>query len=220
MADELSPTPAPAASPPPTPADVPSSSPPTEVKSAAEETPSLLNEAAAPGLKEETGAPEKYEFNFPDGYKSDPEVMKEISGLFKGMNLNQGNAQKLVDFYVGKTQEAFNAPFNAYRDMTERWMKEIKADPEIGGRLDQVKSTVASAIDSLGDPKLASDFRRAMDLTGAGNNPAFVRTFYKLAQMVTEGKAVAGSGPSPHGQNEPGSAARPSPARALYPNLG
>jgi len=166
------------------------------------------------------GAPDKYEeFNVPDGYTLDPEVATAAGELFKGMNLTQGNAQKLVDFYVTKTQEAFNAPFRAYQDMVEGWVKEVKAHPEIGGKLDQVKATVASAIDSLGDASLARDFRKAMDLTGAGNHPAFVRVFYKLAQMVTEGNAVAGKGPSPHGQAAPGQSTRPSLAQAMYPTL-
>jgi hypothetical protein len=223
MADVAPQTP-PAASAQPAPTADPSSTPPateaktTEGKSLAEETPSILNEGAPPP-KEELPPSEYSEFKVPEGYQLDPDISKEASTLFKGMKLNQKNAQSLVDFYVSKTQEAFNAPFNAYREMTEGWLKEIKADPEIGSKLDQVKSTVASAIDSLGDPKLASDFRRAMDLTGAGNNPAFVRTFYKLAQMVTEGKSVAGTGPSPHGQSEQGTGSRPSAAHALYPKL-
>jgi len=215
MAEET-PTSTPAPQPSPTPAADPTSTPPP--KSLAEETPSILNEGA-PEAKEEA-VPESYaEFKAPEGHQLDPDIMKEAGEMFKGMKLTQGNAQKLVDFYVSKTQEAFQAPFNAYRDMVEGWVKEIKADPEIGGKLDQVKSTVASAIDSLGDPKLASDFRKAMDLTGAGNNPAFIRAFYKLSQLVTEGKAVAGTGPSAHGQTEPGKATRPSQAHSLYPNL-
>jgi hypothetical protein len=177
---------------------------------------SLLNKdsKAAPD-----GAPEAYaDFRVPEGFALDEEVSKEAGALFKGLNLSQDQAQSLVDFYTKQTREAFEAPFNAWKDTQDKWISEVKADPEIGGRLDQVKATVSRAIDGLGDPKLAADFRQAMDYTGAGNNPAFIRAFYKLAQKVTEGGAVQGRNPSAFGQKEPG-AAPPSTAKALYPNL-
>jgi len=45
----------------------------------------------------------------------------------------------------------------------------------------------------------------AMDLTGAGDNPAFIKIFHKLAERLGEGSPVAGSTAKP----KPGSAARP-----------
>jgi hypothetical protein len=184
---------------------------------AKEDGKSLLNDDATKAAKPE-GAPESYEaFKVPEGFELDEAVAKEVGDLFKGLNLPQDAAQKLVDFYTAKTQESAEAPFKLWRETQDRWVSEIKADPEIGGKLDQVKATVAKAIDGLGDAKLATDFREAMDYTGAGNNPAFIRAFYRLAQKVVEPGHVAGNAPSKFGQANPG---RPeSAARALYPNL-
>jgi len=133
------------------------------------------------------------------------------------MNLSQAQAQQLVDFYTAKTTESANQPYEAWNSMQEQWVKEVKADPQIGPRLNEVKTTIARAIDGLNDPKLAASFREAMDFTGAGNNPAFIKAFYKLAQMVTEGGHVAGSGPSTASQRRAGEV--PSAAQAMYPNL-
>lgn len=155
----------------------------------------------------------------PEGQTLDTAVATEFSSLAKSMNLTQAQAQSLVDFYVSKTQETFNQPFEAYKRIQEGWVNEVKNHPEIKGKLDQVKATIGSALDGLGDATLATDFRKAMDMTGAGNHPAFVRVLYKLAQAVTEGTAVTGEGPSPHGQTTRGAAARPSAAQALYPDL-
>lgn len=164
------------------------------------------------------GAPEKYEFKLPDGFALDETASKEIDTLFREIGLGQDHAQKLVDYYVQKNQEAVEAPFKLWADTQKAWVDEIKADKDLGGRLPEVKTTIARAIDGLGDPKLAESFREAMDITGAGNNPAFIRAFYKLAQQVTEGGHVAGNGPAPQGQTGPGS--RPASAgAALYPNL-
>lgn len=185
------------------------------------ETPSLANqpgESLANQRLEAPRAPENYaQFNVPEGYELDPQVMQEASGIFKGMNLPQAEAQKLVDFYVAKTSASANAPYQLWHDMQQKWVDEIKNDPVLGSRLDHVKTTISRAIDGMNDPKLARDFREAMDFTGAGNNPAFVRAFYKLAQMVTEGGHVAGNGPSAAGQRRADE--RVSAARAMYPNL-
>lgn len=172
----------------------------------------LLTEPEKPA-----GAPEAYkDFTVPEGFELDKTMAKEAGDLFKTMNLDQSQAQKLVDFYASKSQEAAQAPYKLWHDTQEAWRNEVKADPEIGGKLDQVKSTISKAIDGLGDAKLAAGFREAMDFTGAGNNPAFIRAFYRLAQKVTEGTNVPAGGPAqvtPPGQ-------RPSAAEALYPNLG
>ena len=143
--------------------------------------------------------------------------MTEASKIFKDLGLGQTGAQKLVDFYVNKMQEVASAPVKLWEDTQKQWQSEIKNDKDLGPRLAEVRTTVARAIDGLGDPALAAEFRKAMDITGAGNNPAFVRAFYKLAQQVTEGHAVAGRGPSPAGQKAPGEKP-PSVAAAIYPN--
>lgn len=138
--------------------------------------------------------------------------MTEASGLFKELGLPQAGAQRLVDLYAKISQSAADAPLQLLQDQQTKWRDEIKADPEIGGKLDQVRATVSKAIDGLGDAKLAQAFREAMDFTGAGNNPAFIRAFYKLAQKVTEGSHVSG--------NPPNAAKKPqSAAQAMYPGL-
>jgi len=163
------------------------------------------------------GAPEKYEeFKVPDGFTLDETVAKEAGDLFKGMNLNQSQAQSLVDFYAAKAADAAKAPYDAWAKTQDDWKAAIKADPEIGGKLDQVKASVGKLYDALGDPKLVSEFKEAMEFTGAGNNPAFVKALYKLSQKLTEGGPVLGRGPvevrSPSG-------AAPSIAGAMFPNL-
>jgi hypothetical protein len=185
------------------------------------ETPSLANqpgESLANQKTQEGGAPEAYAtWTVPEGFTIDETVSKEISGIFKGLNLSQEQGQKLVDFYTAKTAESANQPYQVWQETQEQWIKEVKADRELGPRLNEVKTTISRAIDGLNDPKLARDFREAMDYTGAGNNPAFIRAFWKLAQMVTEGGHVAGGGPSAQGQRRQGES--PSAARAMYPNL-
>lgn len=163
------------------------------------------------------GAPEKYEFKAPEGFTLDEKAVEDATKVFKELGLPQEGAQKLIDLYVAKANEAAQAPYDLWKETQEKWVGEIKADPEIGGKLDQVRAATSKVIDSLG-PKLAGEFREAMEFTGAGNNPAFVKAFYSLAQRLTEGGHVTGSGPSKQSQSTTGQAV-PSAAEAIYPHL-
>lgn len=180
--------------------------------------PELKTEPKAENKKAEPpGAPEKYaDFKAPEGFEIDPKALEEATPLFKELGLSQEKAQKVVDFYAKLNQQAAEAPVQLWKDTQEAWVDEIKSDPEIGGKLDLVRQTVSKAIDGLG-PELAVEFRKAMDFTGAGNNPAFVKGFYAMAKQLTEGSFVRGGGPSSEGQGNQG---RPqNAAKALYPNL-
>jgi len=120
---------------------------------------------------------------------------------------------------------AAKGPESTYTAIRTDWQAKVKADPDLAGAvngdktgLDAVKLDIGRALNAMGDATLAKEFKEAMDLTGAGDHPAFVKTMWKLASFITEGKHVAGGGPSPHGQAQPG-AKPPSAAKALYPNL-
>lgn len=167
--------------------------------------------------KEATGAPEKYEeFKLPDGFALEEAALESATTLFKKHNLTQSAAQELVDFHVKATQEAFDAPFNLWKETQETWKNEVKNDPKLGHRLNEVKTNFSRMLDGLGDPKLATEFREAMNYTGAGNNPAFIRLMDTLSQRMVEGGHV--QAPKPTEVKAPGQTGGPS-AHAVYPNL-
>lgn len=168
----------------------------------------------------QSGAPESYaDFTAPEGTTLNADAIKSASSLFKELGLNQAQAQKLVDFAAKQGRSDVAQLAKAYTDMRQDWRTQLKADPEIGSKLPEVQETVGRVLDGLGDPKLATEVRAALDLTGAGDHPAIVKAFYKLAQKVVEPKHVNGAGPSPEGQRAPGTNDRPSLAQAMYPNL-
>ena len=213
----------------PTPPSTPSPEPPkeaskpsttqptTEAKSdakPAEPGKSLINEKS----EEPKGAPEKYaDFTVPEGFVLDEDVAKNAGTLFKELDLNQTGAQKLVDFYVEQTKQAFSAPFERWQEQQQQWRDQVNADPDFGGsRLNATRASIGRLIESFG--KYGEGFRDAMDSTGAGNHPAVIGALYTLSKILTEGAAVRGNGPSREGQVAPG-VGRPSAAQAMYPNL-
>ncbi len=165
------------------------------------------------------GAPEAYtDFTLPDGVKLEGETLKSAQELFKALNLPQDGAQKLVDFHLGQIRAATEASSKAYEDMRADWQAKSKADSEIGPHMAKIKENVGRLYDAIGDAKLVGEFKQIMDLTGAGDNPAFIKVLNKLSSFVTEGRHVTGTQPSKFGQTAPGTGERPSTAHALYPN--
>lgn len=189
------------------------SEPPKAEAKPAEGEKSLLNEDDKP-----VGAPEKYDFKLPEGYELDPGVSKEASDLFKKHGLPAEAAQELVDFYIKQASASASAPFEAYKAQRQEWRNEIKSDATLAN-IGDVKTTISRALTSLGDAKLVSEFKAAMDLTGSGDHPAFVKVLFKLSQKLVEGSHISGAGPSEHGQKPNGQAGKPSAAQALYPGL-
>lgn len=175
------------------------------------------------------GAPEKYEdFKVPEGYQLDKTVAENATALFKKHGLTQAAAQELVDFYSKHAIESSQTAVQAVKDMRAGWVKEVRESPDFrsdftaDGKLkpdSKLLVGMGRMLDSLGDAKLANDFRAAMDFTGAGDHPAFIRVMAKLAEHFSEGSAVRGNAPSPHGQSATGTTQRKGAAQEMYPNL-
>lgn len=175
------------------------------------------------------GAPATYaDFKAPEGYELDKALATEAGVMFKEMNLTQEQAQTLVDFYSAQSTKSSNLALQSVRDMRAGWVDQIKSNPEYKGDFDaqgkikpdsKVLVGIGRMLDSLGDAKLASEFRQAMGLTGAGDHPAVWAMLHRLSNHFAEGSSVRGNGPSAHGQDSKGQAASISAASAIYPNL-
>ncbi len=203
----------------------PETLPSSETKPEGEAKPEVKAEPEAkPGEKPEAkpGVPEKYEdFKVPEGVTLDKAAVEAALPIFKELGLSQESAQKLVDLQTQFSKQAADAAAKSYWDMRADWQSKAKALPEIGKELGpggKVVTTIARALDQTGDATLVKDFKDAMNLTGAGDHPAFIQLMYRWASKLTEGGPVNGRGPSPLGQAAPG-AGRKSPAQEIYPTL-
>ena len=154
----------------------------------------------------ETPAQPSYgEFKLPEGVTVDADSLRPATELFAETGLSQDQAQKFIDLAMARETAAAHKSVQAFVDLQNQWVSEIKADPDIGG--DRLKSSLASAnraIDRLNVPGL----REALNFTGAGNHPAIVKAFVRLGQMIAEDRF------------RPGHLARPdvprSPAEVIY----
>src|SRR3974390_3742 len=173
--------------------------------------------------KKEAGAvPDHYEFKVPDGYELPKEVVEKVTPIFKDMKLTGEQAQKMLDLHHELVKESQEAPYKQYETMRDNWRKEVIADRQLGnGRddlSDSTKQNINAAFNAIGDNRLVEEFKQAMNMTGVGDNPAFLRAFAALGSHFKEGTQVNGKGPSPEGQRGP-SSKPPTVANAMYPNL-
>lgn len=165
------------------------------------------------------GAPESYtDFRIPEGATVDKSAIDSATPVFKELGLTQDQAQKLVDLYPKLSGDIVKANNDAYVAMRESWITELKADKDIGGKLDHVAQEVGKLKSRLPDP-VREALNEAMNFTGAGDHPAVVKALYEFAKLVNEGSHVTGAQPSPHGQAKSGVVNRPSLAAAMYPKL-
>lgn len=169
-----------------------------------------------------SGAPEKYEaFKVSEGYELTEEGSTKVNTLFKELNLTQEQGQKLVSMYAEEIQKVAQDPVDYWRTMQSDWKKEITNDKAYGdgaGKLRPETMKAISDIKNIMGPELRDQFEEAMDLTGAGNNPAFIKGMVAISKLLSEGSHVAGNGPSKFGQQKPGAPSGPG-AAAMYPSL-
>lgn len=210
------PTPTPTPTPTPPSDGTPEPKPPTDAEGGSKQP-----DPKAPDPK---AVPETYTFTAPENYTIDPKLLETVTPIFKELGLTNEQGQKLVDIQIQRELANAKAPQDAYAATRADWQSKVKADPEISAYAkdgktgtDAVKIDIGKAINTL-PTDLQASFREAMDITGAGDHPAFVKAMWKFAQAIGEGKPVSGAGPSPAGQVAPG-ARPPSAAQAMYPNL-
>ena len=153
-------------------------------------------------------APDKYEdFTIPEGSEVDEAKLNSFAEVAKGAKLSQEDAQKFVDLYAATRKEAADEQVKAWATVQEGWVNEAKNDPELGGdKFQETIVTAKNAIKILGSEKLVE----ALDVTGMGNHPEFIRFFAKVGRAIGEDQINFGRG---------GSGETPkSPAEILFPN--
>jgi len=130
----------------------------------------------------------------PEGMKTDDPLFKTYTEIMADDKLSpQDRAQKQIDLYTTAIKQAGEANTLAWKTVNEGWIKDVKADKEIGGvNFEPTKLAIAKTIDTLG-PEKAAAFRQSLDVTGIGNHPSFWRGMAAFAKLLTEGGHVAGS---------------------------
>lgn len=126
----------------------------------------------------------------PEGVTLDKETLGKAMGVLSGLKgpPTQGQLQELVNLYsqnaINFANKVAQGQYDKFIDTRKGWVDEIKADPAVGGKnLAQSNALVAIAKKSFVNEADMPKFLEALEITGAGDNPAFYRF------MVAVGKA-------------------------------
>lgn len=129
------------------------------------------------------GAPEKYEFDLPEGFTLDEKVLTEFDPVLRELNLDNAQASKLANLY-GKIEQSKVA---AYGETVMEWGKQAAADAEIGGKAFTENVELArSALATHGTPEL----KGLLDSTGLGNHPEVIRFFARVGKTIPQEDGV------------------------------
>jgi hypothetical protein len=140
------------------------------------------------------------DFKMPEGVTVDAEQLKPVTELFAESGLDQEQAQKFIDLALARETAATQRGTQAFVDLQNQWVSEIKADPDIGGdRLELSLASASRAIDRLDVPGL----REALGFTGAGNHPAVVKAFVRLGRLLSEDRFRPGQTAAPRVPRSP-----------------
>ncbi len=127
----------------------------------------------------ETGAPEKYEFEFPEGMQIDDAALTEAEEVFREIGLTQKQASRLVEIQTGIVEQQQTA----LAEQSNAWAKDAKSDKEIGGdHFDANLRGARAILRNYGSEELSS----LLEQTGLGNHPEVIRLFSKIKGAFSE----------------------------------
>lgn len=133
------------------------------------------------------GAPEKYEFQAPEGKEYAAETLADFAEIAKELNLTQDAAQKLLDKMAPSIQARQMQQVEAIRN---EWAEASQTDKEFGGdKLNENLAVAKKALDSFGTPEL----RALLNESGLGNNPEVIRFMFRAGKAISEDTFVGNS---------------------------
>ena len=149
----------------------------------------------------------------PEGFSVPEETMTAFSGILSDAALTpQERGQKLLDLYASNLQAqataAGEANAQAWQKLNDEWRTAAMALPEFAGKAEAEIGAVKQGLLAAG---ATPDFFKALELTGAGNNPHVLQVLHKLTLPYREGKPIGG------GANRPVTAA--DRAAKMYPTM-
>ena len=127
----------------------------------------------------------------PEGYALPEELGNSFLELMNNPPESRAEfANSVLELHTQILQQTADEYAQQWEATQEEWRTEVQKLPEIGGRnLESSLGEIAKVIDRYGD----AEAREALAVTGAGNHPALVRLFYRMAKDLNEAPPVKGA---------------------------
>lgn len=182
----------------PTPETSTESTTPNDSGKAEEATAAPAEGTEAEGGEAEEAAPLTVEdITIPEGFEVDEEAMGNFLEFANERGFDADTANSLVEFHTKELQRLTEASEAVFPQMVEQWRQEVLAFPEMAeAKRGESVAAIGRIVEQFGGDGL----REAMDLTGAGDHPAFVRFMLNLNKALGEGRPVQGNAPASSAQ--------------------
>lgn len=139
------------------------------------------------------------EIKLPEGFTLDTERTTAFAELVNKHGIPRNVALELAQAQIAHETAAATKQEAMWQETQDNWVKEVKADPVIGGeKLDAALGSIQKLFNRYGDKptevggSVGMKLKEAFNLTGAGNHPAVIKFLYNIAQELGEGGPVLG----------------------------
>jgi len=175
-------------------------------ENATEEERTAFNDA----LYKELGRPETadlYDIKKPDGLPEslpfDEEALKFFKGEFHKLGLSKSQAEGIYKTYMDSLVAGVTKEGEAREAAKTEALNALKA--EHGDNYPAAITLMDRAVEKFGGP----EFKKYMDDSGLGNNPALIKTFINIGKAMSEDTLKGGDGPTGAGERKLGSNGQP-----------
>lgn len=127
------------------------------------------------------------ELKLPENALLNAEHLKELEAYAKEKNLNQEQAQAILDREAKAVGEYVKAQEAAVEVLRTEWFEQCKADKELGG---EQFAVAAEAAKRVVNKYATPEFKEILKETGYGNHPELLRVFSRIGKAMAEDKMV------------------------------
>ena len=142
----------------------------------------LLTPEAKEDVEEnpDVGAPESYsDFTLPEGFTLDESVREQMTGLFKGMNLSQAGAQKLIDAYTDRVIAQKESDLNELANRRKQWRQEVRQRPTYEAERALAQKGIREVVNTPEEKELFTD-------SWLSDHPVLFGMFVKIGRLLGE----------------------------------
>ena len=137
------------------------------------------------------GAPETYgDFTLPEGFVLDDEVKDEIGKVFKGMNISQAGAQKLIDIYLKRVIAQKEADLNDLNARRKAWRSEVRKSPTFETDKAYAVKGIRAVVNTPEEKALFTD-------SWMSDHPVIFGMFTKIGRLLGEDNPLPNGGQTP-----------------------
>jgi hypothetical protein len=137
-----------------------------------------------------SAAGSQYLLTPPEGYVITPEILREVTPVFREIGLNNDQANKLMPLAGNFVERILDQQQDEFSALRAEWARQAQSDRQMGGeRFPETMRLANVALNAGGAPK-GSEARKLLDQSGLGNHPAVIRLFRRLGeQLETKSRA-------------------------------